>query len=427
MARVGIRIAAAVAAAGLVTPTPLAAQSTDPLAQVKALRRIADQKAEADVRETIAAAEKVAKASPAAAARQLQQTLLGLDLSTEISGDKRKELVALVQQRLDAVRRPATVSPAADTTAVAARRSETRTAVEAYLAEAKEVRDTLAKVAQLDAENKPQEAQAKAAELARKYPQNPSVLALADKGAFGERVRAAQELAREQSDRVTYVFNDVARTALPPKGDVEYPANWKELTEQRLKAAKLDPQTEAILTALEKLVPKGVNDVPFEEAVQMVSNLVDQPLYLDKKALEDAGLDVKRPVSVPGGVTARTALRAVLQSLGLTYIIKDGVIQVVTLEQAKGTLVTRSYYLGDVLSNGPLSGAVRWGPVADYEQSTRNAEMIVDAVTKSIDPMVWSSGPGRGPATIFFHAPTMSLIVRAPTEVHAAITGKFRR
>lgn len=424
MTRFVTRIAGVIAVTGLVT-SAFAQAPADPLAQAKALRRIADQKAEADVRDALAAAGKVAKASPTTARQQLQQTLLTLDLSTEISADKRKELVTLVEAQLAGMRSPA-VNPSADPKAVA-RRAETRKVVEAYLAEAKDVRDGLAEVARLDAQKRSAEALAKVAALAQKYPQNPSILALTGRGTMAERVAAAHELAREQNDRVLYVFNDVARTALPPKGDVEYPPNWKELSEKRLQAEKLDPRTEAILTALEKPVSKGANDLPFEEAVQLVSNLVDQPLYLDKKAMEDAGLDMKRPVSIPGGVTARTALRAVLQSLGLTYIIKDGVIQVVTLDQAKATLVTRSYYLGDVLANGPFSGSVRWGPLVDFEQTSRNAEMIVEAVTKSVDPMVWSTGMGRGPATIFYHAPSLSLVIRAPTEVHAAITGKLRR
>ena len=80
--------------------------------------------------------------------------------------------------------------------------------------------------------------------------------------------------------------------------------------------------------------------------MQRLVNLIDKPLSLDKKALEDTGLDMRRLVSYPGDVTAQTALRSVLQSQGLTYVVKDRTIFVVTLDKAREALVTRSYYLG---------------------------------------------------------------------------------
>ena len=54
---------------------------------------------------------------------------------------------------------------------------------------------------------------------------------------------------------------------------------------------------------------QGLNNAPFEEAVQQLSTLIDKPIYLDKNSLSDAGLDMKKPVSMPANVSARTALR----------------------------------------------------------------------------------------------------------------------
>ena len=70
-----------------------------------------------------------------------------------------------------------------------------------------------------------------------------------------------------------------------------------------------------------------------------------KPIYLDKKSLEEAGLDMRRPVAMPGGVTARRALPDNLQSHGLRDTVTDTVIHLVTLERATESLVTRAYYL----------------------------------------------------------------------------------
>ena len=218
-------------------------------------------------------------------------------------------------------------------------------------------------------------------------------------------------------------------SAIPPRGDIVFPKDWKEKTERRRKMfeVKLSPEEESILQALEKKIGQGVKDAPFEETVQQLSNIIEKPIYLDKKSLEEAGLDMRRPVTMPGAVTARTALRAILQSQGLTYIVKDKVIQVVTLERAKETLVTRAYYLGDVISlSGPFGGAVTWGPIIDFQSTMQNAKLIVDSIQGSVDPLIWNTPTNRGPASIIFHAPSMSLIVRAPAEVHATLGSKLR-
>jgi hypothetical protein len=425
MARIGWRagaarllLAAALGAAGVSTAT---AQG-DPLERAKALRRVADQQAEANVRELLRETDKAARVSPSAAIRRLRDTIRGLDLSVEITSEKRQELVTRLQAKIDALE--GKTAPVVDAK-LQQKKAAQRKAFEAYLAEAKDVRAAVAEIERLYEAGRVREAQAKEAALGRKYPNNPAVLTLLNQGAIAERVAQARRLAKEQNDRVLFAMNSAAQSALPPKGDVEFPKNWHELSKRRLnQELKLGPDEEAILKALETHVKKELRDAPFEETVQQLSNLIDKPIYLDKKSLEEAGLDLRKPVTMPGNVSARTALRAVLQSQGLTFIVKDKVIQVVTLEKAQQSLVTRAYYLGDVISltGKPFSGAVTWGPIADAQQTAHNAQFIIDAITQSVDPLTWK--PKGGPSTVVFHYPSLSLIVRAPAEVHATLGSK---
>ncbi|HET6574828.1 MAG TPA: hypothetical protein VFG68_14580, partial [Fimbriiglobus sp.] len=417
MARQGVRTAAVALAVGLLVGTAAAQES--PIDRAKALRQVADQKAEADFKARIAEAQKLAKTDPAKAVRRVKDVVRALDLSVAISSEKRVALVKLASASIAAIEGKAAPDPAAKLTKEQLQKLE-----EAARLEAKEVRAGVAEIERLHTLNNIPGANKKVAELARKYPNNPSVLVLTGQMATGDKIAMARELAHDQAEGFVYALNSVQDSAIPPRGDIVFPKDWKEKTERRRKMfeVKLGPEEESILQALEKKIGQGVKDAPFEETVQQLSNIIDKPIYLDKKSLEDAGLDMRRPVAMPGGVTARTALRAILQSQGLTYIIKDKVIQVVTLERARETLVTRAYYLGDVIAlSGPFGGAVTWGPIIDFQSTMQNAKLIIDSIQASVDPLIWNTATNRGPASIIFHAPSLSLIVRAPAEVHATL------
>lgn len=409
--------AAAVVAAGVAGEfAPAVAQPAADRA--KLLRQVADQKADAEVRGILDDADRIARVSPAKAIQTLKRAVLALDVQTDISSEKRNELVARLQAKTAVFEgKGSDLDPK-----LAIKKEEQRKLVERYIAETKEIQAGIAEVEKLREANRNPEAIKKITDLYTKYPNNPSVLALAGQGDFADKIAVAKGLAKQQSDRIVLAFNDMTKSTLLPKGDIEFPADWKEKTElrKRLEPKLLSEEDEAILRALEKRVGDGLKGAPFLETVQTLSNVVGKEVYLDKKSLEDAGLDLQRPVNMPGGVTARTALRSVLQAQGLTFVVKDKLIQVVTLDRAKELQVTRAYYLGDLVSaTGAFGGAVTWGPVADYQQTMQNAQVIIDAITQSVDPLAWQAKGGN--ATITFHYPSMSLIVRAPAEVHASI------
>jgi hypothetical protein len=114
-----------------------------------------------------------------------------------------------------------------------------------------------------------------------------------------------------------------------------------------------------------------------------------------------------------------------LQQQGLTYIIRDNIIQVVSIEEASKVLVTRAYDVRDLVgAGGPFNTLTVWGPYADAQQTYVNAQMLIEAIEKSVDPNCWKD-TGKGAGTISFHYPTMTLIVRAPSEVHAELYDKM--
>jgi len=89
----------------------------------------------------------------------------------------------------------------------------------------------------------------------------------------------------------------------------------------------------------------------------------------------------------------------------------------VSIEEARKNMLTRAYEIRDLIqSGGPFNGGATWGPYLDFLQTQKNAENLVGSIKASIDPNAWSDR--GGPASILFHYPSMSIIVRGPSEVH---------
>lgn len=402
------------------------APADDALERAKAIRAVADQKNESTVRQAIKDADATAKTNRESAIKALKQLILSLDLSAEITAEKRTSLVAEVQAKIDALEgKKSPTTPAADPKAVALK-ADQRKQLEAMAADVKAVREAVAEVEKLYAANRYVEARAKVDALYKKYPHVLAAQVLAGQGFLHDRIAEAKRLSREMAERTTFALNDVQQSATPAKADMELAKDWRERQEMRKKMDRklLGPEEEALLKALETTVGAELKNRPLEYALQDLSNLIGKPIYIDEASLTEVGADKQRPVSAPGGVTARTALRAILRSERLEFIIKDKIIMVLSLEKARELLVTRSYYLGDVVAgSGTFGNALQWGQAASDQQTQQNAQFLIDAITKSVDPMVWSTK--NGPATIFFNPLSLSLVVRAPAEVHATLGPKL--
>jgi len=265
-------------------------------------------------------------------------------------------------------------------------------------------------------------ANAEIARLAKAYPTNPSVMALGQRDSMQNRLADAQAYYVEASRRWVANQKNINTSALPAIMDVEFPKDWPEKSKRRLEAnsVQLTAKEKKIVEALDKPMTINFAERPLEEELQDLSNTFDQPLLIDKKSLDDLGLDLKKGVSLQGkGLSGRTVLRSILATQGLTFVVKDETIQIVTVEKAQNLLTTRVYYLGDLVQAGVFSDP-RWGPVINGLQTADNAKAITDLITKSIDPLMWKEN--LGPGTVTFHFPSKSLIVRASAEVHHSLS-----
>lgn len=416
------RFASASALAALLAAPLPAQQPADTVAQARLNKELAEQKATGEVDAALADAERTAKVSTVKAVEKLKAASLALDQMVGVGSTKRDELQKKLETRIAALQPGATAGrPALDPRA-AEIKAGLRQTYDNTVAEAKEVADGLKKYADLKDAGRADESRRVILGLGVKYPTNPLVQAAGQQSYTAAQVRADAEFTKMYADAMLKNSRGMMTSATPAVGDIQFmnAPDWQALTKIRNKADKiqLSPKEEAILKSLDTQIAVNFQDRPFEEALQDLSNQMNQEIFIDKQSLKDAGLDLSRGITFKGNVSARTALRALLQSNSLTFLVKGEMIQVVTVDRAEKELTTRSYYLGDLVSGtGPFGNAVVFGPVASFQQSMSNADQLVRAIKDSIDPRCWKENGGA--CSVTFHMASLSVVVKASTEVHA--------
>jgi hypothetical protein len=390
-----------------------------PLERAERNRRIAEQQVTAQVRDAISLALKLARSHPEKAGRDLAQLRTAVNVNADLGSAKKDELHDQLTAAITTIQRGGPQPILAVDPRVILRTQANRKAIDDAEAEAKDVRERVAAIARAEEDGRMAEARAGVADLYSKYPHNAAAIQLKEIGLVRHNIAEARALTEEMNRRVVASLNDVERSALPSVRDMEFPKNWKELSERRrrLNQVQLGAEEEALLLALEKPVTLAMKGQPFEEVIQTLSNSIGKNLYIDQRSMESLGVDMRKAVDLPAGVTVRTALRAMLQSVGMTFIIRDKIIKIVSVEEARKNTLTRAYEIRDLIqSGGPFNGGATWGPYLDFLQTQKNAENLVASIKESIDPNAWSDR--GGPASILFHYPSMSVIVRGPSEVH---------
>jgi hypothetical protein len=424
---------AAVTALGLFA-TAVAGQPPrlDPIEAEKSRQTVAEQKAESEILLQITNADNLAKSGrPEKAMQKLRTAKADLQVAVGLSDAARTRLTAVLDAKLAAVSGRPAVAPGTPTSPgfkLDPKGREVKAANEAavarYFEELKDVRQGIERIRDYDAKGQTALAGAEIARLAKAYPNNPAVLPLTYNDTLRNRLADAKAYYAESSSRWVANQQNINRSALPAINDIEFPKDWKDRTRLRNSKVELSAKEKKIIEALDTPVTINFQDRPFDEALQDISNLIGQPLLLDKKSIDDLLLDLKRGSTLQAkGLSARTVLRSVLGAQGLTFVIKDETIQIVTVDRAKSMLTTRVYYLGDLVQGVGQFGGIQWGPFLNAQQTQANVAALIDMI-KKIDPLSWN-GEAGGPGSITYSAATQSIIVRNSAEVHHALSSAF--
>ena len=125
-----------------------------------------------------------------------------------------------------------------------------------------------------------------------------------------------------------------------------------------------------------------------------------------QRLFDEAGVKYDTPVTLKlKAVTVRTVLKMVLRDLGLTYVIKDEMIQVTTPDKAKDMMIIKVYSIADLVRNR-------------FE-----AAMLIDLIQTTIEPQSWRANGGT--ATLMYNPVTLSLVNKHTAAFHAALGSIF--
>lgn len=304
--------------------------------------------------------------------------------------------------------------------------------VKKMIADDQEIRRSVDTVASLMKAGDIAQAKKEVEALNKKFPENPTAVVLPNLIAKTMTLEEIKEVHARQMENIRLTLIDLQKTATMAKLDYELPADWKEKTERR--KPKLSPKLKAVLAALREPVEIDKTNAPLSEVLKSLSTLMKQPIILDKSTMLEAGVDQSTQTTVQPGraVSAKTALKLALANHGLTYIIRDNMIQVVTREKAAQTMETRVYYIGDLVtpkSNGfvGVPGRASAPIVQDPDQARKNVENLIEQIKASYDPNSWKGGGTDGKGEITYHPSSMALIVKASAEVHGMMGNSFNR
>jgi hypothetical protein len=398
--------AVAVLAVGLFA---VQAPAEDLLKEAKQRLEVERQRVEQEVQDIVKEADALSKNKPGKAAERLKAALAILDDDSTLREDRRESLKRKIRLQIkflegDERNLRSTVDVGSDLKR--AREDERRREVE-------KIKDTLNQISDLRRAGRSTEANALAAELNRQYPGSKALEATRITGIRTDVLADARQIRDLQNTRNLQIDNDIRRSAIPEVNDMTFPKDWKEKSERRTKL-KITEKERAIMKALNTPITVEFKDnTTFQEALDYLQKLTGQTVLVDNQTLKEVGVDYTTVVNVNlRKATFRTVLKKVLADLGLTYIVKDESIQIVTPQVARETLSSRVYYVGDVVGATDL----RWGPIITQLQMQQNVLNLMNIIQSTIEPNSWQIN--NGPGSIVFEPVTMSFIVRQTAEIH---------
>ena len=240
----------------------------------------------------------------------------------------------------------------------------------------------------------------------------------------------------------------------PAKPQVVTPdaREWEGLTQRRQKYRVVDlsvrsPKTLAIEQRLAKPVTFDFSDATLADVVDFLRDFTGVNIVLDTPALEEEGIGSSTAVNMKlAGVSLRSALRLILDPIGLTYLVKDDVIVITSQTQVAGELRTRVYPVADLVVAGPGprdggagagfgGGGGRGGADDDDDDDDSGgdddsagdagAAGLRDLLESVIAPNAWDAV--GGPGSVQYSRNGNALIVSQTAAVHEQVTDLLTR
>jgi len=268
-------------------------------------------------------------------------------------------------------------------------------------------RQLLDGIKKLQGEGKLEAASRQAADLAARTP-NPVTQAASRLADTANQLNAGRQTQQEQQRGVAGALAQADKATIIPKGDVEYPKDWKARTAKRSSGeVPMTAKEKNLLRALNSTISLKFTNRRFQDVIDYIQVRIGQTIVLDKLALDEIGVTYDSPVTLNlREVTVRTGLHKILADLGLTYVIKNEVIQVVSPTQAAQMMRTQVYYVGELATN------------------VFQAAALIELIQSTVAPESWVAHGGTG--TIVYDPVRHALIIKQSAEFHPVLASALR-
>lgn len=291
-----------------------------------------------------------------------------------------------------------------------------------------ELRELSSRIEQLYKQGKYNEAIEESLRRSNKSGSTPSATAIQRLSTFKKASTELAALKGERNRRSNELMKQMMISSMPVVNEsgIEFPSaeKWRELTKRR-QAVKFTPEEEKLLKALQTPITEEFKGQALRGVLDAFETRYGISFDIDKSALDQLMITDDTQVGIKAkGTSLRSVLKQMLGEIMLTYIIRNGKIYVTTPENASKLMITKTYYVGDLLAafNSPLDPFGQ-----DPLVAMQNLQALINQI-QSIEPQTWQNadGLGGGGGTITFHPGTMSLQIRQSAEMHLQLRGAFR-
>ncbi|TWU10934.1 M56 family metallopeptidase [Allorhodopirellula heiligendammensis] len=189
-----------------------------------------------------------------------------------------------------------------------------------------------------------------------------------------------------------------------PFVDPFFRGKMPSLKDSKTQAERSQAVEDRLRTALRREVSSVFKQARLREAIGILSEITDVPFIIDNLALEGIGLTDDTPVTIGlRNVSLSSYLQLMLRELELTYMIKDEVILITTVEVAEKNPTLKTYTL-------PIELADR-------------SEKILTALTTNVQPDMWKESGGSSTASMIDNV----LVVSTTEAVHNEVETFLRK
>ncbi|MDO4630525.1 MAG: VWA domain-containing protein, partial [Planctomycetia bacterium] len=191
--------------------------------------------------------------------------------------------------------------------------------------------------------------------------------------------RNRQIVIQRQKNFVDALYQaEIGNIPFPDDPPVVYPDSevWKRLTEKRVEKyssmdlAQRSQVEKKLMEALKETTQVSEVETPLPEVIDKLKEQHNIEIQLDTIALEEDSIDVELPITLDvHGISLGAALKLMLTSNGMMYVIEDEVLKITTQMRAEESLSTRVYPVADLVipiqnlppQNGGMGGGMLGG------------------------------------------------------------------